>query len=171
MAREAIEEYLGVAHYCIETKKANQGIYGYPAALLLFSLIDVFSNYAGYQEHSFLVLKDMFPDLSEQQAKKLGKWFRHPPAHQAIIMPGTKMSADDDGEDAIELNELGEPTHIRLTRLYQALEGYWKTLRNEDIKPTFISEAAPRKKEIYGSFSSPTVTGGIVTSTIKPNTK
>jgi hypothetical protein len=173
MAKEAIEEYLAVARYCITAKKENQGVYGYPAVLLLLSLVDAFSNYAGYPEHSFLVLRDIFPNLiSKDGAKKVGKWFRHPPAHHAIIMPGTKLSADD-GDAAIEMNAIGEPTHIRLKPFCEAVEEYWRGLESEAVKPTFISEAAPRKMEIYGSVSAPTVTGAYLTSTLtlKPKTK
>ena len=48
MAREAIEEYLTIANYCVTTRKPNNGVYGYPAVLLLFSVVDALSNYAGH---------------------------------------------------------------------------------------------------------------------------
>jgi len=49
MSQEAIEEYLAIAHYCVTTAKANGGVYGYPAVLLLFSIVDALSNHAGAQ--------------------------------------------------------------------------------------------------------------------------
>ncbi len=61
MAREATEEYLAIAHHCITTRKSNGGVYGYPAVLLLFSIVDALSNYAGYPEHTFGAMKDIFP--------------------------------------------------------------------------------------------------------------
>src|SRR6266498_2689029 len=92
MAREATEEYLAIAHHCITTRKSNGGVYGYPAVLLLFSIVDALSNYAGYPEHTFGAMKDIFPHLSQAQIKQLAAWYRHLPAHQAIIMPGTMLS-------------------------------------------------------------------------------
>jgi hypothetical protein len=58
MSREAIEEYLAISHDCITTRKPNGGAYGYPAVLLLFSVVDALSSYASYAEHSFGALKD-----------------------------------------------------------------------------------------------------------------
>ena len=66
MALEVIEEYFAVAHLCITATKANGGVYGYPAVLLLFSIVDALSNYAGYPEHSFEAMKDIFPDLTPE---------------------------------------------------------------------------------------------------------
>src|SRR5438132_11060090 len=91
MSQEAIEEYLAIAHYCVTTAKANGGVYGYPAVLLLFSIVDALSNHAGYPEHSFGAMKDIFPQLNENQIKCLANWYRHLPAHQAIIMPVTQL--------------------------------------------------------------------------------
>jgi len=51
MSQEAIEEYFAIAHYCVTTTKSNGGVYGYPAVLLLFSIVDALSNHAGYPEH------------------------------------------------------------------------------------------------------------------------
>ena len=91
MAREAIEEYLTIANYCVTTRKPNNGVYGYPAVLLLFSVVDALSNYAGHPKNSFLAMKGVVPSLSDEQIKKLAAWYRHLPAHQAIILPGTAV--------------------------------------------------------------------------------
>jgi hypothetical protein len=158
MSKEAVDEYLAIAGHCVSTEKPTGGVYGYAAVLLLFSLVDAFSNNAGYPAHSFGVLKDIFPCLNDKQVKNLAKWFRHPSSHHAVIMPGTQLSIS--AGTAIEVNALSEPTHIRLKQFYEAVEGYWKGLGPDGIKPTFIAEASPRM-EIYGSVSAPTVTGEV----------
>lgn len=144
MSREAIEEYLAIADYCVTTRKPNKGVYGYPAVLLLFSVVDALSNYAGHPEHSFLAMKDVAPSLSNKQIKSLADWYRHLPAHQAIIMPGTKLTVDDPGP-AIELNSEGEPTHIRVKPLYEAVKAAWENFSPADVNPSYRQEKAPKK--------------------------
>lgn len=177
MSCEVIEEYLAVAHFSITSRKPNGGAYGYPAILLLFCIVDAFSNYAGYPENSFRVLKDMFPDLglSNEQAKRLAEWYRHLPAHQAILMPGTVISVDLPG-NAIELNAEGEPTHIRLLQFWEAVNAYWPQAKLKDA-PSFHPQKAPKSApvEVYGTVRSevmstqgPTAAGAYLsTSTIK----
>jgi hypothetical protein len=48
MSREAIEEYLAIAHHCVTARKPMGGAYNYPAVLLLFVVVDALSNYAGH---------------------------------------------------------------------------------------------------------------------------
>jgi hypothetical protein len=143
MAREAIEEYLTIANYCVTTRKPNNGVYGYPAVLLLFSVVDALSNYAGHPKNSFLAMKDVVPSLSDEQIKKLAAWYRHLPAHQAIIMPGTKLTVDDHGP-AIDLNSEGEPTHIRVKPLYEAVNAQWDKITPAEIKPSYPQKNAPK---------------------------
>jgi len=143
MSREAIEEYLAIAHYCVTTRKPNGGVYGYPAVLLLLAVVDALSNYAGYPEHSFLALKNIFPALTEQQIKSLARWYRHLLSHQAIIMPGTQLTVDAPG-DAIEFNSDGEPTHIRVEQFYEAIKGAWDKMDASGINPMFHPAQAPK---------------------------
>jgi hypothetical protein len=161
MSREAIEEYLAISHHCITTRKPNGGAYGYPAVLLLFSVVDALSSYAGYAEHSFGALKDIFPGLSETQIKHLKNWYRHLPAHQAIIMPGTAISVKLAG-DAIELNAAGGPTHIRLQPFWQSVAKYWRTKGVANVAPSFREEKAPRGADGHNHSSfRPKVTQSI----------
>jgi hypothetical protein len=143
MSRGAIEEYLAVSHHCITTRKPRGGAYGYPAVLLLFSVVDALSSYAGHAEHSFGVLKDIFPGLSDTQITHLKNWYRHLPAHQAIIMPGTAISVELPG-DPIELNAAGEPTHIRLLPFWESVAMYWRTTGVANVAPSFRQERAPK---------------------------
>jgi hypothetical protein len=101
MAREAIEEYLAVANYCVTARKPDGGVYGYPAVLLLFSVVDALSNYAGHPAHSFLAMKDVVPSLSEKQIKKLADWYRHlqrikpsscPEQNSQLMIPAMRLN-------------------------------------------------------------------------------
>jgi len=144
MSREAIEEYLAIANYCVTARKNNGGVYGYPAVLLLFSVVDALSNYAGYPSNSFLALKDIFPALTDEQVKSLKSWYRHLLTHEAIIMPGTKLTVDNPGV-AIELNPQDEPTHIRVKLLYEAVKTAWEKLDPADVKPRYPEKKAPKQ--------------------------
>jgi hypothetical protein len=78
MSQEAIPEYLAIAHYCITERKPEGGAYGYPAALLLFCVVDAMSNYAGYPENSFHALKDIFPPSEPGPSEAIGTGTRRP---------------------------------------------------------------------------------------------
>lgn len=55
---EVLEEYLDIAKHCIATKKGDGGIYGYPATLLLFCVIDALGNCLISGKEPFRVLKE-----------------------------------------------------------------------------------------------------------------
>lgn len=165
MSREAIEEYLAIAHHCVTSRKPTGGAYGYPAVLLLFSIVDALSNYAGYPEHSFLVLKDIFPNLTDAQVKHLKNWYRHLPAHQAILMPGVAISVDEPG-DAIAITQSGEPTHIRLLQFWTAIKKYWDT-KAIVLNPSYQKQKAPNSP-VTLNLGAPSASGQYVnTSTDK----
>jgi len=167
MSREAIEEYLEIAKYCVTTRKGNGGVYGYPAVLLLLSVVDALSNYASHREHSFLVLKNIFPSLSDKQIKSLKDWYRHLLAHQAIIMPGTKLTVDDPG-DAIELNSEGEPTHIRVKPLYESVNAAWEKVSLAAVNPRYRRERAPKQPIASTVSELPSVSGDFVNTSSTP---
>jgi hypothetical protein len=134
MCIEAIDEYLTIAKHCITTQKENSGgIYGYPAVLLLFCVIDAVSNYIGPQ-HSFVWSQALF-GLSPSQVKDLKEWYRHLLAHQAIIMPGTRLSTETG--DPFEFGPDGMPIHIRVCPLFRAVEKGWMDFDKSKVNPTF----------------------------------
>jgi hypothetical protein len=144
MSIEAIEEYLAIAEQCISTRKTNGGIYGYPAVLLLFSIIDALSNCVGHPKNTLRGMKSIFPGLTEKQIQNLKNWYRNLPAHQAIIMPGTQLSAEAAGTP-IEFGSGGEPTHIRIIPFYQLVKGAWKAFDKSRINPKVDQNQAPKK--------------------------
>ena len=162
MSREVIEEYLAIANYCVTTRKPNGGVYGYPAVLLLFSVVDALSNYAGHPKNSFLAMRDVVPSLSNGQIKNLASWYRHLPAHQAISMPGTKLTVDDAGA-AIELNSDDEPTHIRVKPFYEAVKAVWDKINLAELRPQYPRGKAP-KQPIATTASELSASGTFVIS-------
>ena len=67
LAIEAIEEYLTIAEYCIAAKKDDGGIYGYPATLLLFCVVNVMGNNLLPGNERFRVLRWPHFDLRAQR--------------------------------------------------------------------------------------------------------
>ena len=142
MAVEAIDEYLATAEYCVNTvKPASDGVYGFAAVLLLFSVVDALSNYFGYPEHSFGALRVLDPQLSATQAKSLKKWFRNPSSHQAMIMPGTKLTLEEG--NAFEFAGR-EPSHVRIRPLFRLVSCAWEQFDRSKITATFHSLELPQ---------------------------
>jgi len=57
LIREAMSEYLDIAHHCITNGKPTGGCFGFPATLLLFCIVDAIGSY--YRGNSsFVVMID-----------------------------------------------------------------------------------------------------------------
>ena len=142
MAIEAIKEYLAIAEYCVNTTKpGSEGVYGYPAVLLLFSVLDALSNYLGHPKNSFGALKTLQPQLSDRQVKQLKDWYRNLPSHQAMIMPGTKLSLDEG--DPFDIAE-EEPIHIRVRPFYRLVKNAWGQFDRAKITAQFHPSERPQ---------------------------
>jgi hypothetical protein len=166
MSIEAIEEYLTIAEHCISTPKANGGLYGYPSVLLLFCVIDALSNYVGHPKNTLRGIRTIFPGVNQKQIQNLKSWYRSLPAHQAIIMPGTQLSAEPSG-DPIEFGPDGEPTCIRVIPFYQFVKHAWEAFDKGRIKPTFDMNQLPNKRVRPSTSLVPGISGCYVT-TAKP---
>jgi len=99
LAQEAVEEYLAVARSCVASTKPDGGIYGYPATLLLFCVVNALGNYLrgdhvvidGKAEEitkgePFRVLNHPLFGLKlhREQIKQVELAYRNPLAHKAI---------------------------------------------------------------------------------------
>ena len=122
-----IEEYIELTRIAINTTKPEGGCFGYPALLLMLCVIDAISNHLGHPEHSFGALDGKVFDLNlnRSQTKKLKVWYRHCLAHNAMIAPGTMLSAEPNGNPIEFLN--AEPVKIRLIPLFRIIEHAWKS--------------------------------------------
>ena len=155
MSVEGIEEYLAIAEHCTTTRKANGGIYGFPAVLLLFCVVDALSVNSGARPHSLEKIACVVPGLSQWQIKNLRRWYRDLLAHQAVIAPGTVLS-DADGA-AIEFNSSGEPTHIRVISFYRAVRSMWESFRQSTINPAVHTLKLPKTPMV--TTNAPGITG------------
>ena len=126
---EAIDEYLTIAGLCIDRKKNDGGIYGYPATLLLFCIVNAIGKSQRSGNEPFLVLNDapFNCSLSKHQVKQLEERFRNLLTHNAMVMPGTFLNAED-GDDPFIFGRNGEPVGIRLKALYKLVLDAWSKL-------------------------------------------
>ena len=148
LSEEVLDEYLAVARHCITNPKPEGGIYGYPAVLLLFCVIDALSNHLVHRGHSFAALNDpscFGMNLTTEQIKNLKDWYRHPLAHNGMISPGILLTPDTDG-NAFEFSATGQPTIIRVLPLYRAVESTWNAFDKTRIR----SEALLKPQHFHG---------------------
>lgn len=126
LGTEAIEEYLHIADHCLQTQKGSgPGVYGYPAALLLFCVMDALGHGvngpSGGTDFSLFTQPPF--GLTTGQADKLAKWYRHKLAHAAILSPGVWLT--DDHGAPFEFNANGEPIQVRLPVFAGLVRSAW----------------------------------------------
>ncbi len=158
MAVEAVDEYLDIAEHCVNTRKTNDGVYGYPAVLLLFCIIDALGNWLGQGRNTLSGASLVVPGLTPKQIKDLKNWYRNLPAHQAIIMPGALLSDDPNGS-AVEFGLNGEPTHIRLIPFCRAVRSAWESFPRDAVNPRFEHNQAPMDSVLTTISPLPGVSG------------
>jgi hypothetical protein len=108
LVHEALTEYLAIAEHCITTGKPTGGCYGFPTALLCFTIIDAIGSfYRGNKsltinidqktrtidgdgfKHYFILNSDYYgQSLSEKDIKKLYEYYRCLLVHNAALAPG-----------------------------------------------------------------------------------
>lgn len=163
MSVEAIEECLAIAEYSVTARKKNGGIYGFPAVLLLFCVIDALSVNTGASAHSLREITSIIPGLTDKQIRNLRRWYRDLLVHQAVIAPGTVLSVSDGVP--IEFNSEGEPTHIRVVPFYQAVKSRWQSFNQSTLNPNVHLQNRPTAP--IGTTNSPSITGCQHTTSVK----
>jgi hypothetical protein len=154
---EAIEEYLAVAEHCVTTIKTNGGIYGLPALLLLFCIVDALTVNSGGKRYSLHQITSVVP-MTDKQLKSLKEWYRNLLAHQAVIAPGTMLSTADG--PPIEFNQNGEPTYIRVIPFFRAVKGLWQSFDRSTLNPSVPAKNSPTIQMGTPSTQAPGITGG-----------
>jgi hypothetical protein len=101
MLHESLPEMLLVAKYCIEFRKDIKlwpapGCYGYPAALLLLSIVDSIGSYVeqGKIKNHFKILNnnDYYGlSLSEKEIRIMHDDYRHLLAHNTLISTNVEL--------------------------------------------------------------------------------
>jgi hypothetical protein len=116
---EAIEEYLAIANVCVEGRKPDGGIWGYPAALLLLCATDAIGNglpssrRGGYSRLKVLNHPHFGLRLRDGQIKQLREWYRNPLAHNAQLYGDVDMTDEPHG-DPFDFKPDGSLTRIRV---------------------------------------------------------
>ncbi len=107
LIREALTEYLAIAEHCISTGKPTGGCYGFPTALLLFSIVDTIGSFhrgnnsfsivvdqkpriikaAGFQHYFILNSEYYGQTLTEKDIQRIYDYYRSLLVHNAALAP------------------------------------------------------------------------------------
>jgi len=107
LIHEALTEYLAIAEHCISTGKPTGGCYGFPTALLCFTIVDAIGSfYRGNTsfainidaktrtingdgfKHYYILNSDYYgQSLSEKDIKRLYEYYRCLLVHNAALAP------------------------------------------------------------------------------------
>lgn len=116
MLNESLSEMLFVAKYCIEFHKDEKiwfssGCYGYPAVLLLLSIVDSIGSYV-YQtskvEKHFEILNDpdyYGLDLSEEELRVMYVNYRNLLSHNTVMATNVGLKIDSPSNKVLEKEE------------------------------------------------------------------
>jgi len=112
MLRESLPEMLMVAKYCIEFRKDTSiwpapGCYGYPAALILLSIVDSIGSYVekGNVENHFKILNnnDYYNlKLSAEVLRAIYDYYRNSLSHNSVLTPGVILNIGQQEDDMIQ---------------------------------------------------------------------
>jgi len=162
--KEAVEDYLTTAKWCIEYQKADLGMLGYPAALILFCLVDAMGeNLKREEKHKLRYQREfrMFCHpalglkLSDNQIEKLAEWYRHKLAHLALLAPNSLLRAEENSEPFSFSEESGEPTAVFLRPFYRVIKCAWEALGAADFDPKAGVKGPDIAWEAATTFSPP----------------
>lgn len=146
LTTEVIEEYLDIAKLCIATKKQDGGIYGYPATLLLFCVINALGSSLIAGNEPFRILKQapFNCGLDDRQVKRLEQWYRNILVHNGMIAPGTCLSPDDGGAPFTFRSD--EPVLIRVKPLYNLVRSAWEQVDKVKLNSNWKFSTNPEIK-------------------------
>jgi len=138
LLKESVSEYLHVAHECLTHQKAEGGVYGFPAALLLFTILDTIGSFHrgdksfsssidgknrlidgdGFKHYFILNTSYYSQTLTEAQIKKLYYYYRCLLSHNASLAPGRGLEVGSLGEPLFSIDPSGAILSIRLLPFY-----------------------------------------------------
>jgi hypothetical protein len=162
---EVIEDFLMAARTCVETRKPDGSILGYPATLILLAAMDAIGHGLSVGKgHTRLVvllhppfsekLAKFDQDLSERpHVKNLTKWYRNMLAHSGLIAPGVALTPEREGAPFGFTG--GELTTIRVPVLYELVRDVWGELKHT-FTPRFCfgeEKGWPKSPALIGVIS------------------
>jgi hypothetical protein len=135
---EVIEEYLAIAKACVEGRKPDGGIWGYPAALLLPCATDAIGNGipssrrgVGYSRLRVLNHPHFGLALKERpQITRLWTWYRNRLVHHAQLFRGVELTDETQGDPFAFKRDSSVP-RIRVPVFYALVKGGWDKSRPE----------------------------------------
>ena len=153
LTEEVIDEYVAVANHCLNARKPDGGVYGYPAVLLLFCVVDALSSHLGMDRYSLGVLNEPCFDLklSAEQMPKLKTWYRNLLAHNGMIAPGTILTLDEGDGKPFGFSPDGQPTTIRVLPFSRKVAEAWKAFDKTKLQPEAFINANPQTPSIVPS--------------------
>lgn len=114
LIHEALTEYLAIAEHCLSTGKPTGGCYGYPSALLLFSIVDAIGSFYrgnksftivadqkkktinGVDSHYLILTSDYYgQSLTEKDIQRLYEYYRCLLVHNAALAPEHFLAIGD----------------------------------------------------------------------------
>ena len=108
MLKESLIEMIDIADYCLKTRKENGGYYGFPASIILLSLIDSIGAHYGYgKSKRFHVLnnKELFGlNLREKSIDVLYHEYRNQLFHENLIKPGAILRMGKETDVPFEIS-------------------------------------------------------------------
>lgn len=159
LSAEAIDEFIEHARMGLAYRKEDGGCLGYSSTLLMFCVIDAFSNHLGFPVHSFGALNhEIFGlNLDEDQIENLKVWYRHSLAHNGMIAPGTILTPEPEGVPIGLVN--GEQVLIRVIPLFHLIERAWQRFDKTTLKPR-NSKRPKTPVDFSGSIAFPVASSG-----------
>jgi hypothetical protein len=153
-----IDEYLTAAGICINTAKADGGILGYPAVLLLLCATDAIGHGVLPDNGNFTrldVLADALfgPALNSDQATKVKNWYRHLLAHTGTMAIGVHLEPDVQGQP-FDFDTTGAPILIRIGKLHEIVSGAWARVNKATFRPSVAHHAPPKPTDLRPDFVS-----------------
>jgi hypothetical protein len=146
LAEEAIGEYLLASRICVEHRKQDGGILGYPAALLLLCIVNALGTYLRGEEvviegkkqqitrgKPFRALNHLLfrQDLTRAQIDRIEAAFRNPLAHNALIHIGAGLTPAEAG---LPFEFSNNEVWISVPMLHKIVTDAWEHFDKSKIK-------------------------------------
>ena len=167
LAVESISDCLEAVRLSIAHRKPDKGNLGYPAALLLFCIVDAIGHHFQVKVQGSHIRLDVLNHpsfglgLSRTQIGQLKKWFRNPLIHSGTIAPGVILSSDVTGAP---FDFTTTPVTVRIPRFLEVVAAAWAKINPTTFDPLAIPMGdpkyqSPKPSPGYRSTATPPVSG------------
>src|SRR6266850_2643450 len=134
LIHEALSEYVAIAEHCITTGKPTGGCYGFPTALLCFTIVDTIGSfYYGDRsftinidqktrtidgnrfKHYFILNSDYYgQSLREKDIKRLYEYYRCLLVHNAALAPNCALDIGKETDPPFAVHTSQHIDHVNL---------------------------------------------------------